>query len=175
MKKSGLRGIQAYFLLQTIRFFRLQGSREKAARGFAIGVACNFYPTFGLGGFIAIFLAKLFRSNVMAAFVGGSILAFIWPLLFYLNIQVGSWFIQPAIPVDDLKDVTLRTIDALVWGQTFAIGAIINSVISSVASYALFLAAYHRYRPAALRELRKTLQRHLGSRQDLGRKPNIPT
>lgn len=175
MKRSGLRRIQAYFLLQTIRFFRLQGSREKAARGFAIGVACNFYPTFGLGGFIAIFLAKVFRSNVMAAFIGGSILAFVWPLLFYLNIRVGSWFVRPIIPVDELKDVTLHTIDALVWGQTFAIGAVLNSVVGSILSYGIFLAAYHRYRPAAIRALRKTLQRYPNTRQDLGRNPNIPT
>jgi uncharacterized protein (DUF2062 family) len=42
-------GIRDVFLYQAIRFFRLRGTREKAARGFAIGLACSFYPTFGLG------------------------------------------------------------------------------------------------------------------------------
>lgn len=42
-------GIRDALLYQAIRFFRLRGTREKAARGFAIGLACNFHPTFGLG------------------------------------------------------------------------------------------------------------------------------
>ena len=33
-----------------IRFFRIQGSNEKAARGFAVGLTCNFFPTFGWRG-----------------------------------------------------------------------------------------------------------------------------
>lgn len=56
---------QGYFSLSGGPIFRLGGTREKAARGFAIGLACCFYPTFGLGGF----LAGLCRSSMVAGFV----------------------------------------------------------------------------------------------------------
>ena len=140
---------------QSIRFFRLRGSDERSARGFAIGLACNFYPTFGLGGFIALFLARLFGGNMAAGFIGGSLLAVFWPVLFYLNIKVGSWFFRPELPVDQLDDVTPHTVNALVWGQTFAIGSVINSLIVGVVAYFLFLALYARLRVPALRWLRE--------------------
>jgi len=84
------RGIRDIFLYQAVRFFRLGGTREKAARGFAIGLACCFYPTFGLGGFLGGFLAGLCRASMVAGFVGGTTLAFVWPFVFYLNIRTGG-------------------------------------------------------------------------------------
>jgi len=139
------------FLYQGVRFFRLRDSKERAARGFAIGLSCNFLPTFGLGGFISGFLARLFGGNIIAGFIGGSLLALFWPILFLLNIKVGSLFLRPPIAVDDLDDVTPQTVDALVWGQTFAIGAILNGVIAGLIAYFLFLLLYERIRPSATR------------------------
>ncbi len=139
------------FLYQGVRFFRLRDSKERAARGFAIGLACNFLPTFGLGGFISGFLARLFGGNIIAGFIGGSTLALFWPLLFFLNIKVGGFFLRPPIVVDDLEDVTPQTVDALVWGQTFAIGAIINGLIAGLIAYFVFLLLYQRIRPTATR------------------------
>ena len=145
-------------LLQALRFFRLSGSRERAARGFAIGLACNFYPTFGIGGFISGFLARLFGGNMIAGFVGGSLLAFFWPVLFYLNIRVGGIFVRPPMIVEDLEDVTPQAVSALVWGQTFAVGCLINSLVAGAAAYFLFLAAYERFRPTALVWLRERVR-----------------
>lgn len=139
--------------LQIIRFFRLKGSSEKAARGFAAGMVCNFLPTFGFGGFVAGFLAHVLRGNVVAGFLGGSVFAPVWPLIFYLNIRVGSLFARPPVVVDDLGDVTPRTIDALVWGKTFALGAGINSALAATLAYFLFLLAYDRLKPRALQWL----------------------
>lgn len=145
-------------LLHALRFFRLRDSQERAARGFAIGFTCNFFPTFGIGGFISGFLARLFGGNMVAGFIGGSLLAFFWPLLFYLNIRVGGLFLQPAIVVDELDDVTPQAISALVWGQTFAVGAIINSVLAGAISYIAFLLLYERIKPRALDWLRRRLR-----------------
>ncbi len=142
------------FLHLAIRFFRLRGSQEKAARGFAIGLACNFYPTFGLGGFISGFLARMCGGDMIAGFIGGSLLALFWPVLFYLNIRVGSWFLRPPVAIDDLGDVTPQTVNALVWGQTFAIGSVLNSLIAGLTAYFLFLFAYEKLRPRALHWLR---------------------
>ena len=139
------------FLYQGVRFFRLRDSKERAARGFAIGLSCNFLPTFGLGGFISGFLARLFGGNIIAGFIGGSVLALFWPILFLLNIKVGSIFLRSPIPVDDLEDVTPQTVDALVWGQTFAIGAILNGLIAGLIAYFAFLLLYERVRPSAMK------------------------
>ena len=136
------RGIRDIFLYQAVRFFRLGGTREKAARGFAIGLACYFYPTFGLGGF----LAGLCRSSMFAGFVGGTTQAFVWPFVFYLNIRTGGLFVRPPIAVDDLEDVTEKTMSLLMWGKTFAIGALVNSLLAAVAAYFVFLLLFQRVR-----------------------------
>lgn len=151
--RTGLRFRRAA-RLHAIRFFRLAGSSERTARGFAAGIICNFLPTFGLGGFLAGFLAHILRGNVVAGFLGGSALAPVWPVLFYLNIRVGSLLVHPPLLIDEMEDVTPRTIDALVWGQTFAVGAIINGSIAAVASYFLFVLAYDRVKRPALDWLR---------------------
>ena len=147
------------FLFQAIRFFRLRGTREKAARGFAIGLACTFYPTFGLGGIFGGFLARLCGGSIVAGFVGGTSLAFFWPLVFYLNIRTGALFLRPPIVVDDLEDVTERTMDALLWGKTFAIGAAVNSVVATLASYFLFLLLFEHVRTPVLMWLRQRVRR----------------
>jgi uncharacterized protein len=152
-------GIRDLLLYQAIRFFRLRGTREKAARGFAIGLACNFYPTFGLGGILGGFLARLSGGSLVAGFIGGTTLAFIWPIVFYINIRTGALFLRPAIVIDDLEDVTERTLSALLWGKTFAIGAIVNSLIAILISYLLFLLMFARVRRPALKWLRERVRR----------------
>ncbi len=139
------------FLYHALRFFRVRDSTERAARGFAIGLTFNFFPTFGLGGFLSGFLARIFGGNMVAGFFGGCLLALFWPVLFFLNIRVGSLFIRPPLVIDDMGDVTERTVDALVWGQTFAVGALINSAIAGLLAYVGFLILFERIRPAALR------------------------
>lgn len=141
-------------VLYGLRFFRLRGSNERAARGFATGVFLNFLPTFGLGGVIAAVFAHLIRANAAAAFLGGFSLGFFWPVLFFLNIQTGALFIAPAVPVDDLADTYAAGAQALVWGKTFLLGAAINGTATSVVTYFLFLAAYEKIRHSALVRLR---------------------
>jgi hypothetical protein len=99
-----------------------------------------------LGGIFGGFLARLCGGSIVAGFVGGTSLAFLWPLVFYLNIRTGAVFLKPPIVVDDLEDVTERTMDALLWGKTFAIGAAVNSLVAILASYFLFLLLFERVR-----------------------------
>lgn len=146
------------FLRLAVRFYRLKSSQGKAARGFAVGVACNFYPTFGLGGFLSGFLARLFGGDMVAGFIGGSLLAPLWPIIFYFNVRLGSLFIRPPVILDDLYDVTPQTVNALVWGKTFAIGSVINSLIFGLIAYFFFLFAYERTRPGAIHWLRQRIR-----------------
>jgi uncharacterized protein (DUF2062 family) len=143
-------GIRDALLYQAIRFFRLRGTREKAARGFAIGLACNFHPTFGLGSILGAFLARLCGGSLVAGLVGGSTLAFIWPIVFHMNIRTGALFFKPAILVDELVCAAL--------GKTFAIGAIVNSLVAILISYVVFLLMFERVRAPALKWLRERVR-----------------
>lgn len=153
------RRLQRALVLYGIRFFRLRGSNERAARGFAAGVFLNFLPTFGLGGVIAALLAHFIRANAAAAFLGGFSLAFMWPVLFFLNIQTGALFIAPEVPLRDLADAYSAGGQALLWGKTFLIGSVINGVATSVATYFLFLALYRKIQVPALQRLRAVARR----------------
>src|SRR5690606_934235 len=77
-----------WIILQGLRLFKIRGQSEKIARGFAIGLALNFVPTFGFGALIAGFVARLCGGNGIAGLAGGASLSLVWPLLFYLNIRV---------------------------------------------------------------------------------------
>jgi hypothetical protein len=147
-------------LFHSIRLFRIRGQNEKVARGYALGLVVNFFPTFGLGVLISGFVARTLGGNGVAGLVGGATLTFFWPVLFYLNMRMGRFFVKPPIVVDDLGDVTENTVDALVWGHTFMAGAVVNSVLFGGAAYILLRLLHWRVRPTALAYFRRHAQDH---------------
>jgi len=159
-------------LSSVIRFFRLRHTTEQIARGFAVGLTPNFFPTFGFGFLLSAFLARLVGGNAAAGIVGGLVLTFFWPLLFFLNMQTGSFFIHPRILIADLDDVTEKNIEALLWGPAFTAGAVANCLLAAIVSYVLILLFYHRVRPTALAFLRRHAQeRHRPLRRLFRRVP----
>lgn len=148
------------FVRHLLRFLRVRDSDERVARGFALGLAFNFFPTFGFGPLVSGFIARVFGGNAIAGIVGGVSLSFVWPLLFYFNIKVGGWFLPPPLPVEEVADVTERTVDHLVWGQTFAIGAIINACVAGFITYVVMKLLYGKARPALLARGREFLKSH---------------
>ena len=152
--------IKRSFLFQLIRLFRIRGQDERVARGFALGMVVNLFPTFGFGVFLSGFVARLFGGNVVAGFVGGAILTFAWPLLFYLNMRIGRFFVPPPILVDELEDVTEKTVDALVWGHTFMAGAVANSIVIGGMAYVTMRLIHWRIRPHALNYFRHHAKQH---------------
>jgi uncharacterized protein (DUF2062 family) len=152
--------IERGFFYQVIRLFRIRAASEKVARGFALGLVVNFFPTFGFGVLISGFIARALGGNTVAGLVGGATLTFFWPLLFYLNIRVGSLFYQSPIPVDEVQDVTEKTVQALVWGRTFMFGAFVNLVVVGLAVYGVLRLIYARIRPGMLRYFRHHAQDH---------------
>jgi uncharacterized protein len=164
--------IERGFLFQVIRLFRIRAASEKVARGFSLGLVVNFLPTFGFGVLVSGFIARMLGGNAIAGLVGGALLTFFWPVLFYLNIRVGSWFYQPPIHVGEVGDVTQKTVEALVWGKTFMMGAIFNILLVGVSVYCLLRLIYARIRPRMLSYFRrhaKDHQKRFGS-QRLGRR-----
>ncbi|MEX2578001.1 MAG: DUF2062 domain-containing protein [Verrucomicrobiales bacterium] len=151
---------ERYFLYHLIRLFRIRGKSEQVARGFAVGMVVNFFPTFGFGIVISPAVARLCGGNVVAGFAGGALLAFFWPVLFFLNMRTGSLFVKPPVIIDELEDVTEKTMSTLQWGSTFMTGAVLNALVVGVAVYLLLTAVYRRLRPVALAYFRGHATEH---------------
>lgn len=137
-----------------LRLFRLRESRERIARGFALGLIVNLLPTFGFGVLISGFFARFLGGNLAAGLAGGASLMFPWPLLFYLNMRVGQVFVGSPQIIDELGDVTEESTRALAWGHAFLVGSAVNCIVVGLIVYLLVLAAYRPIRPRAVAWLR---------------------
>jgi len=152
--------VERYTLFQAIRLFRIRGQSERVARGFALGLVVNFFPTFGLGVLISGFVARAFGGNAVAGLIGGSTLTFFWPALFYLNLRVARAFFPPSAPTVNLPSDAPDSFNALAWGGTLLAGAIINTVLIGGTVYLLLRTIHWRVRPAALRYFRSHARAH---------------
>lgn len=91
-----------------LRVIRLPDSSHKVALGLAFGSAISFSPLVGTHFIQAAFLAWLFRSNVLAAFIGTAIgnpftFAFLWWSGFALGTSIFrffGWHDAPTLPED---------------------------------------------------------------------------
>jgi uncharacterized protein (DUF2062 family) len=160
--------VERRFLFHLIRFFRIRGASEKVARGFSLGLIVNFFPTFGFGVLISGVFARLFGGNAIAGLAGGALLTFFWPVLFYLNMRTGGFFLGRS-RVSEFEEVVVESRSALVWGQTFTVGAIANSLLVGLCIYLLLRILYGRTRPAALAYFR----RHARDHQRRFRRPRL--
>jgi len=151
--------LERRLLYYSMRLFRLRDSAERIARGFALGLTVNFFPTFGLGWLASGVFARLLGGNTVAGFVGGAALAFFWPLLFYMNMFTGGW-VTGRFPIPDREEVTEEKITALLWGQTFTAGALLNAAGVGLAVYFLLYWAFDRYRSHGLSRLYRAMKRH---------------
>ncbi len=148
--KDAIRKISRYFRFHAITLFRMRGSSERIARGAALGAAVNVYPTFGVGVGLAAMLAGLTGGNVVAGLVGAAVFTALWPLLFFLNVKVGERFYPATIVVDELEDITAQTVDALILGKTFLLGAGINAVWIGLLTYGLVYFSHKYFREHVL-------------------------
>jgi uncharacterized protein (DUF2062 family) len=160
MIKRAWLALERYFLFHLLELLRIRGESEKVARGFSLGMIVNFFPTFGFGVLIGGFFARAFGGNAVAGVVGGALLTFFWPVLFFLNMKTGRYFIRPPVIIDELADVTETTIDALVWGHTFLAGALANSLLVGGSVYGLMRLLYRRLRPPTLAYFRRHARDH---------------
>lgn len=144
-----------------IRLFRLKSSPHHVALGLTLGLIPSWIPTFGLGPFLSVSLAKLVKANKISALIGGVIGTPIWPLLFILNYKVGSFIFDRESNIDELDEVeyidTIHNayegiVDAHSSGFLFITGAVINILISSILIYLL---AYVLFKTCRVRILNK--------------------
>jgi len=140
--------VKYYFL----KFFRIKASPEDISLGFAIGFIPNWYPTFGFGPAISIVLAKLFRGNIISAFIGGLSGTFLWPALFYLNYKAGGILIHFFSEVlftfnEETTRYSFFYHKSTMISIRFLLGAIFNTVFFGLIIYfvSYFLITKYRY------------------------------
>nr|WP_304220036.1 DUF2062 domain-containing protein [Fredinandcohnia onubensis] len=151
------------FKYNLVRILRVNDSPHQVALGFTLGFIPNWYPTFGLGVILSVGLAKLVKSNTVAAFVSGVLGAPLWPVLFLLNYKVGSLLLDKSTKVEELEDVAYadaleHTIDGVnsffSKGFTFLEGALINTILFSICIYFIVKFLFKMYRKGLLRRIR---------------------
>lgn len=139
-----------------ITLCRLHDSPRAVSGGFAFGALTHFFPTFGLGPFIAAGAAGLFRTNMIASILGWAIIMPLFPAFFYLNIITGRLIISLApgrdLPLREPSYLVLKKL--LFLGKAFFIGSIINSVLGLVLFWWVGYILLKKYRNNILRYVR---------------------
>lgn len=141
------------FHYHALRLFRLRDGSDRAARGFALGLIVNFFPTFGFGFLLSGLLAKLCRGHLIAGLAGGALLTPFWPFLFYLNMLIGGWLLDhmPSVTPDQIAEKSMEKFE---WGASFLLGACINSLITGLIFYFLVNWLMQEHRGSLLSRLR---------------------
>ncbi|MBY0097367.1 DUF2062 domain-containing protein [Mesobacillus maritimus] len=135
-----------------LRFVRLKANPHQVALGVTLGFIPNWFPTFGLGPILSMGLAKLSKGNVFAAALGGIVGVPLWPVLFWLNYQIGGLFHDKPSQVDEIEEVEYieainDTVESIQTGsEQFLTGAIMNILVSSVILYILTFVLFSKYR-----------------------------
>ena len=126
--------------------------------GVAIGLGWNFIPSLGIGPFVSVFNAKLFRASGIAALTVNLGTGIFIPLMYSLNLVtgrfiVGQWFTAPEIEkqIHDSIQISLDNIEVIMkepstffsisrvteFGFEFFLGGIINALIFGIILYSL--------------------------------------
>lgn len=142
-----------------IKIFRLQDSPKDVAGGLAWGTFVHFYPTCGFGAIFAVLMARIFRTNLVAATVGWAVTTPLFPLFFYFNILSGERILgqEPGLRISMAAIHSLHFKDIIYLGKAFALGSILNSIIGVLILWWLGFIALKRYRKNALGFIRRVL------------------
>lgn len=119
-----------------IALFEKDDSPLKLAAGFALGCCVNFFPTFGFGLPLAVILAFVTRTSIIASLIGENFLKILLPFLWYLNLVVGSLFFPLPESFRDIKAVLALIKDwqsLMPFIGAFMTGALINTLIFGLA------------------------------------------
>jgi uncharacterized protein (DUF2062 family) len=143
-----------YYLL---RLIRQKSGSHSIALGFSVGFMPNLYPTFGIGPFLSVALAKLLRANTISALLGGTIGAWMWPGFFYLNYKVGEMVTNLKVDVEKIVDKEIDKVanDVGGIGWNFIVGAGINSIIIGLVLYIISFYLMSKYRVRILKHIKR--------------------
>lgn len=137
------------FKFYLLRFLRLKDMPGKVALGFAVGSCVNFWPTFGFGVPIALFLAGLVRSTLVAGLIGDLMFKPLFPVMFYLDIWVGGKLVgQDTSHLVHAFGGLLRMKGwaYILVGRAFFVGAVVNSLILGTILFVVVYRIFTGYR-----------------------------
>lgn len=138
-KKRNFKRFLKYIYLKIIR---IHDSPEKIAKGFALGVFIGIFPTFGIGGILALILAKFFRLNYIATILGTFIMNyFTSPIFWSISYFLGSLILNGRIELKLLKNGEIKY-----FALTYLIGNMIVSILFSILSYFAVKSIIEEYR-----------------------------
>jgi hypothetical protein len=132
--------------------FRINATPGKIAAGFAVGAFIGVFPTFGLGGVLAIFLAWLFRLNYASTVLGAVIVMnpVTAPFFWGLSAAAGA-----AMFAADSREILQQIKNGIIVGSIreftliyLAGNLIISSVVSLISYFAVkgVVTAYRKNR-----------------------------
>ena len=92
-----------------IRLWRQEGTPAKRARGVAIGVFSGCFPLFGFQTLIGVFLAGLFKGNLLLAATGTWVSnPFTYIPLYWFNFKVGELFLGKGRNIDAINELSIH-------------------------------------------------------------------
>lgn len=141
-----------------IRLLRLKTDAKDIAFGLTLGFFPNWFPTFGTGPIISVALAKLFKTNILSALIGGISGALLWPILFVINYKTGNYILDFSSSITDINEAEIEAVSLFYYktkeiGFVFLSGAIINSIIFSFIIYFTSYVVFKKYRYLTLKLL----------------------
>lgn len=138
------------FRLLYVLLVRMDASPHQVAFGFAVGVVLGVFPSFGLGGPIAIALAFLFRLNKASTILGAMIMNPITTVpIWTASAFIGSviWSANFQLILDETKSG--RIFEALSYStMVYMTGNLILAAAMALAAYWLVFLFVGRYQTA---------------------------
>jgi hypothetical protein len=138
------------FRLLYVLLVRMDASPHQVAFGFAVGVVLGVFPTFGLGGPIAIGLAFLFKLNKASTILGAMIMNPITTVpIWTASAFIGSviWSANFQLILDETKSG--RIFEALSYStMVYMTGNLILAAAMAIAAYWLVFFFTRRYQTA---------------------------
>jgi len=104
----------------------------RMAVGFALGSCTNFFPTMGFGLPVALVMAFVSRTSLLAAVVGETVFKPFFPLFYCLDVYTGHIFYRIPIPlrnVDFIRGIGTDVKLLAGYAKVFLIGSIINTLV----------------------------------------------
>lgn len=140
--------IRAWLHKHSLKLLAIRDTPEAIAGGVAIGIFLGFTPLFGFKTLLAIFLAWLTGSNILAAVIAGTLHDLILPLMpaiFLWEYGIGSWLLShPHRWPGSVIKLTMSPQAWLNWSSFVTIGTpmLLGSVVCGVPlALATFLVA----------------------------------
>ncbi len=120
-----------------------EGTPSQRARGIAIGVFCGCFPFFGFQTLLGIWLAKIFRANLVFAAIGTWISnPFTYLPLYWFNYYIGSILIGHEKSLKNLQHISYNDIWAqgLLFTIRLSLGSIVVGLFSGFLTLLIFQA-----------------------------------